>query len=366
MKIVIVGAGLTGICCAYELVRAGHTVTVLDSGPIGGETTSNCGSAVLLQTKENEFMLELTLASLALWDALARDCGAPFRRDGSHVVFAGADEETFAAERAALLQARGITIQSLDRKAALACVPGLHPDIRGSFYCAEDGEANSFYSCVAITTAAVRAGARILLGERCNEVVIHAGRVSAARTASGDIPCDAVIVAAGPWTASFVANYGMTLPVYPERGQQLLTPPMPPTLKGRIVSARYLLGKKHGAFASLVVGQEPDGRIKIGSTREPREAEPIRSDAGRDALLHELALCIPELARAPIERHTVGVRSVSRTGRPIVAELPGCAGVIAIDGLGGNGVAFAPLMATVVADAVSGRANSFADRLALA
>jgi len=366
MKIVIVGAGLTGICCSYELARAGHAVTVLDGGPIGGETTSNCGSAVLLQTKDNAFMLELTRASMVLWDVLARDCGAPFRRHGSHVVFAGTDEEAFAAERAALLQERGIAVERLDRSAVLASLPGLHPDIRGSFYCAEDGEANSFYSCMAIATAAVRAGARVYLGERCEEVMTQSGHAVAVRTANGTIPCDAVILAAGPWTAALAAKHGVTLPVYPERGQQLLTAPMPPTLRGRIVSARYLLGKKYGAFASLVVGQEPDGRIKIGSTREPREADPVRSDAGRDALLSELALCIPELARLPIERHTVGVRSVSKTTRPIVAELPACAGVIAIDGLAGNGVAFAPLIAQVVADVAAGRANRFADRLALA
>ena len=366
MKIVIVGAGLTGICCAYELARAGHAVTVLDSGPAGGATTSNCGSAVLLQTKENEFLLEMTRASMVLWDALARDCGVPFRRHGSHVVFAGADEEAFAAERAALLGERGIGVQRLDRKAALESMPGLHPDIRGSFHCAEDGEANSFLSCVAMIAAAVRAGARIRLGEGCEEIVMRAGRVSAARTASDTIACDAVILAAGPWTAALAARHGTTLPVYPERGQQLLTPPMPPTLRGRIISARYLLGKKYGAFASLVVGQEPDGRIKIGSTREPREAEPVLSDAGRDALLHELALCIPALAELPIERHTVGIRSSSKTGRPIVAELPSCPGLIAIDGLGGNGVAFAPLIATVVADVAAGRAGSFADKLAIA
>jgi glycine/D-amino acid oxidase-like deaminating enzyme len=113
-----------------------------------------------------------------------------------------------------------------------------------------------------------------------------------------------------------------------------------------------------------VVGQEPDGRIKIGSTREPNEAEPVLSDAGRNALLSELALCIPALAELPIERHTVGIRSSCKTG-PIVAELPSCPGMIAIDGLGGNGVAFAPLIATVAADIVAGRANAFADKLAI-
>src|ERR1700761_7989528 len=30
-KIVIAGAGITGLCCAYELMKAGHEVTVLEA-----------------------------------------------------------------------------------------------------------------------------------------------------------------------------------------------------------------------------------------------------------------------------------------------------------------------------------------------
>ncbi len=36
-KVIVAGAGITGLCCAYELMKAGHEVTVLEaSGRIGG------------------------------------------------------------------------------------------------------------------------------------------------------------------------------------------------------------------------------------------------------------------------------------------------------------------------------------------
>lgn len=36
-KVIVAGAGITGLCCAYELMKAGHAVTVLEaSGRIGG------------------------------------------------------------------------------------------------------------------------------------------------------------------------------------------------------------------------------------------------------------------------------------------------------------------------------------------
>src|ERR1700749_3073983 len=36
-KVIVAGAGITGLCCAYELMKAGHEVTVLEaSGRYGG------------------------------------------------------------------------------------------------------------------------------------------------------------------------------------------------------------------------------------------------------------------------------------------------------------------------------------------
>lgn|SRR6185437_990126 len=36
-KIIVAGAGITGLCCAYELMKAGHDVLVLEaSGRYGG------------------------------------------------------------------------------------------------------------------------------------------------------------------------------------------------------------------------------------------------------------------------------------------------------------------------------------------
>ncbi|HEX3387072.1 MAG TPA: FAD-dependent oxidoreductase, partial [Mucilaginibacter sp.] len=36
-KVIVAGAGITGLCCAYELIKAGHDVTILEaSGRYGG------------------------------------------------------------------------------------------------------------------------------------------------------------------------------------------------------------------------------------------------------------------------------------------------------------------------------------------
>lgn len=44
MKILIVGAGLTGTCSALVLAHRGHDVTVIEKGELGRATTANSGS----------------------------------------------------------------------------------------------------------------------------------------------------------------------------------------------------------------------------------------------------------------------------------------------------------------------------------
>jgi glycine/D-amino acid oxidase-like deaminating enzyme len=364
VRTTVIGAGLTGACCALALVRTGHDVVLVDAGEPGRGTTSNSGSAVLYQSKDSDLFIDMTRRSGELWDKLAVAGAAPFRRHGSHVLFSSPEEEEFVARRAAFLNERGVTVRRLGRSALEASMPALHPNIEGSYFCKEDGEANPFESCIGILDAAVRAGVRLLPQAGSAEVAPGGGRT--VRTEKGGaIDGDAVVVAAGPRTAAIAAACGTELPVFSERGEQLQTYPMRPMLRGRILSARYTRGKAAGAFVGLALGQEPDMRIKIGSTREPGQSELVTSERARSALLEELALCFPKLAEMPIERHTVGVRIGSRTGRPIVAELPSNPGVFVIDGAGGNGIAFAPLLGELAASLIAGRPDPLLGQLAL-
>src|SRR4051812_41990839 len=43
-KVIVAGAGITGLCCGYELMKAGHDVTILEaSGRYGGHIFFCCG-----------------------------------------------------------------------------------------------------------------------------------------------------------------------------------------------------------------------------------------------------------------------------------------------------------------------------------
>src|SRR5262249_32534298 len=110
--------------------------------------------------------------------------------------------------------------------------------------------------CRAFARGARRRGVKFLLGTTV-EAIYHAnGRVSAAQTSAGAIPCEHVVNAAGAWAARVGEMVGQRLPIVPARGQILITEPVPRFIH-RVVS---------GAEPSA--RQTRRGTVIIGSTVE--------------------------------------------------------------------------------------------------
>jgi glycine/D-amino acid oxidase-like deaminating enzyme len=354
MHVVIVGAGLTGLCCALSLRARGSDVTLLEADQVGRGTSANSGSAILFQTKDKDALLEWTSGAMALWEAIAKQTGAPYRVHGSLVFFRSNDEESYLGKRSDWLRGRGIPIETLSRAQLDKKMDGLHPSIRGASYCPKDAEANAYDSCRSI--AAFLSGQGVSIRTDTNFLTVErAASELVVQTSKGAIRCDALVVAAGPATSTLAKQFGIDLGVVAEKGEQLLTVPVAGRLRGRYLSCRYLQGKAAAAhLAGMAVGQEPDGRIKIGSTRERGKSDLQPTAEGREALLEEVRSYLPEIAAIPIEQHTVGVRCVSPTGLPILQAIAPDERIVFIDGLGGNGVAFGPLVGQKLCGALLG------------
>ena len=74
---IVVGAGIVGAACAYELARAGLRVLILEAGYVGGSTTAaGMGHIVVMDDSEAQFAL--TSYSRRLWRGPTRTRG-PFR-----------------------------------------------------------------------------------------------------------------------------------------------------------------------------------------------------------------------------------------------------------------------------------------------
>jgi glycine oxidase len=85
MKITIRGAGIIGLSCADELVRRGHTVTVVDPAP--GSGASHAAAGMLAPSAEvwwsEAALLELGLGSLEPWPVFASRMAVTLTTNGT-------------------------------------------------------------------------------------------------------------------------------------------------------------------------------------------------------------------------------------------------------------------------------------------
>jgi len=173
--------------------------------------------------------------------------------------------------------------------------------------------------------AAVTRGARRVPGTATLERA--AGRVHGVTVGADRIGADAVVVAAGAWTAGVCAPLGLRVPVGPQRGQ--------------IVHTR-LPGTDTAAWPVVLSDQDPylvafpAGRIVVGATREQAGFAYHTTVAGVGGLLAGAVGLAPGLRQAELLETRIGFRPVTSHGRPLLGPLDG--GLIVATGHGPEGL----------------------------
>jgi D-amino-acid dehydrogenase len=174
-------------------------------------------------------------------------------------------------------------------------------------------------------------------------------RLDGVITDDGPVSAGAVVVAGGAWSEELGTALGVSLPVFPLKGQIVhLTLPEVDSRSWPIVQP----------VLSFYLVPWPEGRVACGGTLEAEAGFDHRVTA--DGLLQLLRECLrtaPGLASATVLEVRVGSRPATPDGRPVVGGLPGWANVLAATGHGTEGLLLGPYSAAVVADLVLGSRN---------
>lgn len=157
------------------------------------------------------------------------------------------------------------------------------------------------------------------------------------------VDCDAILVAAGAWSAALLRPFGIVLPVRPVRGQMLQFAPAPGLLRCVVLHAgRYLVPRR-------------DGRILVGSTLEETGFDAAVTTDARDSLHASALSLLPALRHVPVESHWAGLRPGSPAGVPFIDRVPGTR-VFVNAGHFRNGLVLAPAAAQLGVDLLTGAA----------
>lgn len=337
---VVVGAGIIGLACADELVRAGHDVRVCDPAPGSGATRAAAG--MLAPAGEawfgEERLFELGLDSLARWPSyaasLAQRSGVELdlRTTGTLLVAGDHDDLVEVLRIGALLERAGARVVELDRRSLRSREPTLTSRVAGGALLPGDHHVNPRR----VTEALLR-----VLGDR----VVHA---------RAEPVTDGVLLEDGTHVRAEVvvlATGAAGMPeVRPVRGEIL-------RVRTRDAPVHVLRARWHGERVYVV--PRSDGEVVIGATEEehPRVVgEPRPTVGGVARLLETARRLLPGLDTAEVLEVMARDRPGSPDNGPLIGPVaaPGETRVVVAGGHHRGGVLLAPVTAAVVLAHVEG------------
>jgi glycine/D-amino acid oxidase-like deaminating enzyme len=218
-RYVIVGAGIHGLSTAWHLARelkarglgGGADVLVLDKRAIGaGASGIACG--VIRNNYFQPAMRELMAHSVAVWES---DPAAFAYHPVGYLQIAPEEMHQNVAKIFAEQQAIGYPSALIEgERDCRAYMLDMFddwqaPGVTAILHEKKGGYANNVRSLAGLAAKAESQGVRILPGVRVTGVRTGGGAVTGVATDHGEIRCDQLIVAAGPWIRDLWAMLGL-------------------------------------------------------------------------------------------------------------------------------------------------------------
>ena len=348
-----------GCATAWELARRGVRVALLDRGAVSGGSTGLGEGNVLCSDKEPGPELALATAGLALYDELEARFGASagIRRKGALVVHA--DEASLAAEpqRLARLRAAGVECSPVTPDEARRLEPQLRAEIAGASWFPRDLQCAPRAIARGLAGEAERLGATVATGVEVASIAMRGGRIAGVETASGPLGADAVVLAAGAWSAALADTAGLELPLEPRKGQLLRLERRPELLRRKLIDGGYMATvASPGADlqVSTVVETTLDGHVLVGSSRERRGFDLTVDPVVSERLLRHAERIVPAVRGLRVDGAWAGLRPWLPGGLPAIGTTAAADGLWIATGHEGAGVAHGPITGRLLAQAICG------------
>lgn len=355
--VVVIGGGIVGTAAAAFLAEAGARVTLVErEGLASGASGANSG---VVQHPFDPVMATLYRETVALYRELsADDLGFRLGVDPVGLLYLSADEHAVRhvdhalAETFPELEREVVTGRALERLEP-AVAPGLWACRVGIGYPVHAGASTYAYA-----TLAERRGARVRLGR--SAVLDRRGDDVVGVVVDGQhLTCDAVLVAAGPWSPEVIDPTGRWAPIRPRWG---VVVEVQPVAGPRHILEEAEIGEAIGTLEATQGEADDDlvdfslvplpGVATVGSTFLAGEPDPA---AWVERILTNATTFVPGVADAPIRGSRACARPQSRDGRPLIGRVPDRRGLFICAGHGPWGISTGPASARLVVDEILGR-----------
>jgi glycine oxidase len=349
----IVGAGVSGLLVARELLAEGASVCLIDRGQSGKEASwagggivsplypwRYCDAVTALASQAQSVYPELTTQLLAETgiDPEYRACGLLML-------------ETHDRQQALdWSQRHNRDIRAWGEKEIYARESGLAPGSLNAMWMPSVANVRNPRLLQALR-ASILGSAAAELREQCEFVslVTKGSEVIGAQVNNAgrllQLNAGRIIVTAGAWAGQLIAAMPSADPVQiePVKGEMLLYRTKQPLLRSIVLSAgRYLIPRE-------------DNLILVGSTLEYCGFDKASTKSARLSLSDSAVSLLPALQEAEVVAQWAGLRPGSPGGVPFIGKIRGLENVYINAGHFRNGLVLAPASARLLVDIMLGR-----------
>jgi D-amino-acid dehydrogenase len=385
MRVVVVGGGVIGLTTAYDLVRAGAEVVMVDARGVGlgasavnagwfvpAESTPVPGPQVVAQTlkwmvrRDSPVYIRPSLDPrflsflMGMWQhsnardqragfeahlRLARDTASvldEYRADGiafemhtAGLLMAFAEKENLEHHRANLDLVRRFDLdpQILAGDDVRTHEPLLSDRVLGGIFFPHERHLDPRALVQGLHKRLLDLGVRIVENDPATGVTVTGPRrdrrVTGLVTTTAIHEGDAFVLAAGAWTGPLSMAFGHRLPVRPGKGYSIDLPPVP------------LRGATNLSDAKVAVTPFTD-RLRLAGTMEFAGLDEKVNDLRVGAILRAPAVYLRDWEPPSGPLHPrAGMRPMTPDGLPVIGRLPGTSNAFVTSGHGMLGVTLA-------------------------
>lgn len=394
-EVLVLGAGVIGLSCAYFLARAGYGVTVLDQGTVGcGASHGNCGTITPSHAPPlaKPGMLRQALTWMVQNDApfyvqprfdpvlwawllrFARRCNwsdfdvalkgkarlllqsrrlladlirsehldCEFQERGHLTVFKDAQALADFEWWPRALREVGMPVRSLDGAALRAREPTLRDSVIGGFDTPLDAEFKPDRYVAELARVVTALGVRIETDTRVLGFTRASDRIRSVQTSRGDYPAAQLVVALGAWSPLWSRQLGVRLPIQPGKGYSITS-----NLPARCPQVPVVCRER-----SVAITPWRD-RYRVGSTMEFSGYDASLNRTRLEALVTGAAEYLHEPIGSTRIEEWSGWRPMTFDDLPIIGAAPGLRDCWLATGHGMLGMSMSAATGLLIADLVA-------------
>ena len=347
---IVVGAGIVGAACAFELAKAGLRVAVCERNdyPGGGATAAGMGHLAIMDDSEAQFAL--TSYSQQLWRELAHE----LPRDAEYLpcgsLWVAADEFEFQEvnRKYNFYSERNVPVEILDSKQLAEAEPLLRPGMAGALLLLSDGVCYPPCAARYLTERVADQNGFLFFGSQIDRVFDGGVRME-----DGTLLQARYTVLA---TGTQITNLVPGIEIHPRKGHLLITDRYPGLLRRQLIELGYLKSAHSTMSDSVAFNAQPrlTGQILIGSSRQYGVEDPATERHMLRKMLTRAIEYMPGLGDLSGIRTWTGFRAATPDKLPLIGLCPGFETVYLATGHEGLGISTSLGTARLLTDEIIG------------